>query len=116
MVLHGPTHTFVAIVQAKAGGVFPLSGFYAATSRDLLHWSEPRLVLAAPTLYDDLCQAGPSIVAYPAMLDPASTSRNYDTIGDGPELFFTRIAIAGCATGGRLLLRQRLAVKRGGPS
>ncbi len=116
VVLHRPTHTFVATFQAKAGGIFPLSGFYAATSRDLLHWSDPRLVLAEPTLYDDLCRAGPSIVAYPAVLDPASAARNYDTIGDAPELFFTRIAVAGCATGRRLLLRQRLAVKPGAPS
>ena len=116
VVLHRPTHTFVATFQAKAGGIFPLSGFYAATSRDLLHWSDPRLVLAEPTLYDDLCHAGPSIVAYPAVLDPASAARNYDTIGDAPELFFTRIAVAGCTTGRRLLLRQRLAVKPGAPS
>ena len=73
-------------------------------------------MLAAPTLYDDLCRVGPSIIAYPAVLDPASASRNYDTIGDAPELFFTRIAIDGCATGRRLLLRQRLAVKPGAPS
>ena len=116
VVLHRPTHTFVATFQAKAGGIFPLSGFYAATSRDLLHWSDPRLVLAEPTLYDDLCRDGPSIVGYPAVLDPASAARNYDTIGDAPELFFTRIAVAGCATGRRLLLRQRLAVKPGAPS
>lgn len=116
VVLHQPTHTFVAMLAAKAGGVFPVAGFYAATSRDLLHWSAPRLVLASPTLYDDLCHAGPSVVAYPALLDPASSARNYDTIGEAPELFFTRIAIEGCATGRRLLLRQRLAVRTGAPS
>ncbi len=116
VVLHKPTHTFVAMFAAKVGGVFPVAGFYAATSRDLLHWSDPRLVLASPTLYDDLCRAGPSIVAYPALLDPASPARNYDTIGEAPELVFTRIAIEGCATGRRLLLRQRLAVRTGAPS
>ena len=116
VVLHMPTHTFVALFAAKAGGIFPLAGFYSAMSRDLLHWGEPRLVLAVPTLYDDLCRAGPSIVAYPAILDAASAARNYDTIGDAPELFFTRIAVEGCATGRRLLLRQRLAVRPGAPS
>ena len=116
VVLHAPTHTFVALFAAKAGGLFPLAGFYAATSRDLMHWGAPRLVLASPTLYDDLCRAGSSIVSYPAILDPASTARNYDTIGDAPELFFTRIAVEGCATGRRLLLRQRLAVRPGAPS
>ena len=116
IVLHRTSHTFVALFQAKSGGIFPLSGFYSATSRDLLHWSDPRLVLAAPTLFDDLCRTGPSIVAYPALLDPASPSRNYDTIGDAPELFFARIAIDKCQTGRRLLLRQRLVLKPGAPS
>ena len=116
VVLHAPTQTFIALFQAKAGGAFPLSGFYSATSRDLLHWSDPRLVMAAPTLYDDLCRTGPSIVAYPALLDPASKARNYDTIGDEPELFFTRIAVDQCWTGRRLLLRQRLAIHPGAPS
>ncbi len=115
-MLHRTSHTFVALFQAKSGGIFPLSGFYSATSRDLLHWSDPRLVLAAPTLFDDLCRTGPSIVAYPALLDPASPSRNYDTIGDAPELFFTRIAVDKCETGHRLLLRQRLMLKPGAPS
>ena len=116
MVLHAATRTYVALFQAKAGGAYPLPGFYTATSRDLLHWSDPRLLMAASTLYDDLCGAGPAIVAYPALLDPASSARNYDTIGDAPELFFARIAVERCETGGRLLLRQRLVIRSGAPS
>lgn len=116
VVLHAPSRTYVALFQAKAGGAFPLSGFYAATSRDLLHWSDPRIVMASATLFDDLCRAGPSIVAYPALLDPTSRSRNYDTTGDAPELFFVRIAADKCQTGQRLLLRQRLSIRSGPPS
>lgn len=111
VVRHAASGRFVAVMQAKAGGAFPVSGFYASTSRDLLAWSSPLLLLAAQTLYDDLCTAGGSVVAYPAILDPVSTARNYDTIGDAPELFFTRIAIDGCRTGRRLLLRQRLTIR-----
>ena len=65
-------------------GVFPVPGFYTATSRDLLHWSAPRLLLAGPTLYDDACRAGGPLIAYPVILDPASPSRNFDRSGRHP--------------------------------
>lgn len=116
VVWHAGSKRFVAIMQAKAGGAFPLSGFYASTSRDLTSWSPPQLVLAASTLYDDLCTVGGSVAAYPSILDPGSTSRNYDTVGDAPDLFFTRIAVDKCGTGRRLLLRQRLNIRLRAPS
>ena len=41
-----PSGLWLAAFQAKAdAGAFPVSGFYTATSRDLLHWSQPRLLL-----------------------------------------------------------------------
>lgn len=116
VVRHAASGRFVAVMQAKAGGAFPLSGFYASTSRDLFTWSAPQLVLAAPTLYDDLCRAGSTVVAYPSLLDGGSVSRNYDTVGDAPDLVFTRIAVDGCGTGRRLLLRQRLRLHERKPS
>ena len=110
IVRHKASGTWIAITQAAAGGAFPLDGFYYATSSDLLHWSGPKLLLPGKTLFNDLCKVGPSIVNYPAMIDPLSTRRNFDDVGDHPDLMFTRMAIAGCATGQRLLIRQGLTV------
>jgi hypothetical protein len=107
---HAASKLWVAVFQASAGGAFPLDGFYYATGRDLLHWGPPRILTAGKTLYGDLCKAGPSIINYPAVLDPASTSRNFDDIGDRPDLFFTIMQVQGCETGERTLVRQALRV------
>ena len=111
IVKHEASGTWIAVTQASAGGAFPLDGFYYATSPDLIHWSGPRLLLPGKTLYGDLCKAGPSIVNYPAMLDPETKRRNFDRVGDHPDLMFTRMAVADCATGRRLLVRQRLTIE-----
>ena len=82
-----PGGLWLAAFQAKAdSGVFPVPGFYTATSRDLLHWSAPRLLLPGPTLYDDACHAGGPLIAYPVILDPASPSRNFDRTGATADL------------------------------
>ncbi len=110
LVRHRATGTWIAVFQAKAGGAFPLDGFYVAESRDLLHWGAPELLLAGPTLYDDLCHAGPTIIGYPTMLDAGSASRNFDEVGDHPDLLFTTMAVANCRTGGRVLRRRGLTI------
>ena len=112
VTFHRASRTWIALFQAKAGGgSMPLDGFYYATSRDLIHWTLPKILIVGPTLYDDLCHAGSRIIAYPAMLDPASASRNYDIVGDHPDIFFASIQIASCQTGQRLLLRQGLTIR-----
>lgn len=111
VVRHHATKLWIAVFQAAAGGVFPVDGFYYATGRDLLHWGAPRLLLAGKTLYGDLCKAGSSIINYPSVIDPASSSRNFDAVGDQPELFFTIMQVAGCQTGERMLVRQPLTLK-----
>ena len=111
IVRHQTSGLWIATTQAHAGAAFPVDGLYYATSRDLLHWGAPRLLLPGKTLYNDLCGAGPSIINYPAMLDPKSASRNFDEVGDHPDLLFTTMTIANCATGRRLLVRQGLTIK-----
>ncbi|WP_158807639.1 hypothetical protein [Beijerinckia sp. L45] len=110
VVHHRPSNLWIAVFQAPSGGVFPVDGFYYAVGRDLLHWGAPRLLVAGKTLYGDLCKAGPSIINYPSLLDPTSSSRNFDEIGATPELFFTIMQVAGCQTGERLLVRQPLTL------
>ena len=111
LTFHRASRTWIALFQAKAdAGSLPVDGFYYATSPDLRHWGLPHVLLAGRTLYNDLCRAGPAIINYPAMLDPATTARNYDTVGDHPEMFFAKMAVENCQTAQRLLLRQGLTI------
>lgn len=57
-------------------------GVYAATSGNLLDWSEP-VLLAADR---DLGGSGTQQL-YPALLDPAAPDRNFQTLGTRPLLF-----------------------------
>jgi len=102
---------WIAVFQAARGTAYPLEGFYYATARDLLHWSEPRLLMAGRTAYSDLCEVGPSIINYPSILDPGSTSRNFDSIGTHPLLFFDIMAVKDCQTTQRLLVYRPLRLE-----
>ena len=108
-----PGGLWLAAFQAKAdAGAFPLSGFYYATSSDLLHWSAPRLLLAGPTLYDDACRAGGPLVSYPVILDPASPSRNFDRAGRTADLYYDVLQTEGCTvTGRRSLVRRHVTIE-----
>jgi hypothetical protein len=102
---------WIAVFQAaRNDGAFPVDGFYYASSTDLLHWSEARLLFAAKTLFSDLCTAGPSVIAYPSLLDPHAKGRNFDDLGDDAYLYFTLIKVDHCKTGQRLLMRQKIAI------
>ncbi len=108
-----PGGPWLAVFQAKAdAGSFPLSGFYTATSPDLLHWGAPRLLLAGPTLYDDACRAGGPLVSYPVILDPASPSRNFDRTGRTADLYYDVLQTEGCeVTGRRSLVRRHVTIE-----
>lgn len=83
-------------------------GFYVTTSRDLLRWSEPKIVLHRPK--DSDCQ---DILVYPSILDPASKTRNFSDVTSSPYLYFTRFNRAACkGTVDRDLVRVRLAVSK----
>ena len=111
LVRHRASKLWIAVTQASAGGVYPVDGFYYAASRDLLHWDAPRLLIAGKTLYGDLCHAGASVIAYPALLDEHSASRNFDEVGDHPDLLFTSAEVERCRTGQRLLVRESVTIK-----
>ncbi len=104
---------WIAVFQASHNAdVFPVDGFYYAEAKDLTHWSEPRLLLAGKTLSSDPCTAGPSLIAYPSVLDPTAKGRNFDNVGSAPFLYYATIAVTNCATGERRLVRQRLSIVR----
>lgn len=112
VVRHRGTGAFIAVFMAKAGPGFPRSGFYWTTSRDLLAWDVPRLLLAGATLYDDPCTAPVGLIAYPSLIDPAATGRNFDDAGDTALLTYATLRTEGCAvTSERDLVRRPVAIK-----
>ncbi|WP_019905390.1 hypothetical protein [Methylobacterium sp. 77] len=112
MVRHRGTGAWIAVFMAKAGGRFAESGFYWTTSRDLLTWDQPRLLLAGSTLYDDPCTAKGDLIAYPSILDPTATGRNFDDVGDSALLTYVTLRREGCTvTSDRDLLRRPLSIK-----
>ena len=90
--------------------LFPLSGFYYATSRNLREWSEPRLLLATKTLSDDACGAD-RLRSYPSIIDVDARDRNFTNIGETPSLYYTDMRVEGCShTSDRQLMRLQLRV------
>jgi hypothetical protein len=71
-------------------------GFYASDSADLFHWSEPRKIMDTGPAIPGECDNRPGL-AYPSLIDSASASRNFETVGDTAYLYYTRFHFRGCA-------------------
>ena len=64
-------------------------GFYYATSDDLVHWSPRKLLMEGEMIWTFRCgDANP--IRDPSLIDPASPTRNFETIGQTAYLYFTR--------------------------
>jgi len=65
-------------------------GLYLTTSRDLVHWTTPTLVVTVAQLsaYDP---PGSWLYAYFSLIDPTSPDRNFATIGDHPYVYYVRL-------------------------
>jgi hypothetical protein len=70
-------------------------GFYYSLSDDLRNWSHRKLIREVEMNWSFKC-GDPSPVGYPSVLDPGSDSRNFDTTGRTPYLFFTRFHHRNC--------------------
>ncbi|GJE40948.1 hypothetical protein [Methylobacterium soli] len=111
VVRHRGTGAYIAVFMAKQAEAFPQSGFYWTSSRDLLTWDTPRLLLAGATLYDDPCQAPGGLIAYPSLLDPAAEGRNFDDVGDTARFTYVTLRTEGCRiTSDRDLVRRPVAI------
>jgi hypothetical protein len=71
------------------------SEIYFSTSDDLIHWTPRRPVMEVQSRHTYRC-GNPDPVAYPSVLDPDSTSRNFETTGKRAFLYFTRFNYEGC--------------------
>jgi hypothetical protein len=70
-------------------------GFYYSLSDDLVHWSKRKLIRETETVPTYRC-GDRDPVAYPSVLDPKSKSRNFETTGRRPYLYFTRFHYKAC--------------------
>jgi hypothetical protein len=85
LVWHPGLELFVA-----SGGFaqFGTNGHYVLFSRDLFTWSEPVLIKPAEFVFTS---DTPPFEPYGTLIDHSSESASFDTIGDTPHLYFTRI-------------------------
>ncbi len=100
LVLQVRTQTFVAVFEYRSGNSL---GFFYATSKDLITWSTPELLLAV-----DL-QAGAhraSWAGYPSIIDDTSPDRNFGSMGETANLVFVRFL----PKGQRSVTRQLVTV------
>jgi hypothetical protein len=65
-------------------------GFYFALSDDLLHWTEPDLLMEGELPFVSHVCGDPNPVRDGAVLDPNSPTRNFETVGQTGNLYFTR--------------------------
>ncbi|RAI44990.1 hypothetical protein CH341_06145 [Rhodoplanes roseus] len=91
-ITYSPRHDrWIAVFAGRhllPGDEKPVPGFYYATSTDLLNWSRPARITAAPTKPRE--ERLDQVWGYPSLLDPQSKTRNFETVdGEAPVLLFT---------------------------
>jgi hypothetical protein len=80
-------------------------GLYLTTSRDLVHWTKPTLVVTV----DELSKNDPKgswLYAYFSLIDPDAKDRNFAEIGQQPYLYYVRLDRNDAYH--RVLFRQRI--------
>ena len=101
----GEPHLEHVLQEVDAGGrwqglgaaPYPDSGFYYFTSDDLVNWS-PQVADERQAAVDVSMRDRTEQVRDPSLLDNDSTSRNFDTTGQRPFIYFTRFNLSGCFT------------------
>ncbi len=70
-------------------------GFYYALSRDLVTWTAARLFYDVTTIWEYAC-GDPDPVLYPSLIDPSSTSRNFETSDGRAYVYYTVLHYPDC--------------------
>jgi hypothetical protein len=71
------------------------AGVYYSLSDDLLNWSDAQLLMAAEIAFNNDCNL-PDPIKESSILDPNSTSRNFETVGQNAQQFYTWYHLSGC--------------------
>ncbi len=94
-------------------------GVYYALSDDLLNWSDVQLLMEAEISFASDCTP-PDPIKESSLLDPDSTSRNFETVGQRAQQFYTWYHLSGCnGTADRDFIRIPIEFSNqqpGGPS
>lgn len=114
---HEPSGAFVALTKTyrrEAPSGARRAVILASASWDLINWSPPSAIVGVPTPPDTACENDPP-VSYPSIIDPRSSDRNFETVGETAMLFVTWFNARGCRRGmDRDLLRVpvRITMRR----
>lgn len=98
VVWHAASKRWIAMLSMAyraAPTAPPTVGIWWTSSADLLRWTAPRLLWATPLLTHLDC-GRPEAVYYPALLDPWSDSRNFETVGERAYLYVMRLNLERC--------------------
>lgn len=110
---HESSGAFIAIMSGsrpRPSDGKMVSVLLASASWDLLRWSPPSPIREVATPADFSCQ-GEVPTAYPALLDPNASDRNFETVSASAMLFFTRFNLHNCRYGmDRDLLRMPVSI------
>ena len=69
---------------------------YYALSDDLLNWNNAELLMAAEITFASNCTL-PDPIKESSILDPNSTSRSFETVGQNAQQFYTWYHLNGCS-------------------
>ncbi len=93
---HAPSNSYIAVLYGASHDAAGrrIAGIHYATSPDLVHWSRLALLIEAPQALDrERCR---SFIRYPSLLDAASPSRNFETVGATAHVYMTRTNVPTC--------------------
>ncbi|KAA3619653.1 MAG: T9SS C-terminal target domain-containing protein [Calditrichaeota bacterium] len=79
---------WMLVGSAQKSGVW---GFYYSLSEDLIRWTVRKKIMNANLLINPKHSLNEDVLAYPAIVDHADTSRNFEITGRDVHLYFTRM-------------------------
>jgi len=107
VVRHQRTGLFVSATEFR-DPVDQQGQVLISTSTDLINWSSPQVLMHLPLGYAKTC-SDRYVFQYPSLLDPESSSINFETVSDYPFLYLTRVRMENCGmTLNRDLIRRRI--------
>lgn len=110
IAFHAASRRFILLWMVESAPDAPQGAVRYASSADLVSWGPARTLARLPAFFRSAC-ADVERYGYPALLDPASSSRNFDRIGDAPYLYLVRMRVEKCHNGpARDLVRMPLRV------
>jgi hypothetical protein len=108
--IHEPSHLFIATMCDPWNTAYGPPGVYISTSADLIHWTDPELVVTIAQLRSQEPPGNWSYM-YFSLLDPKSADPNFSTVTDKPYLYYVRLDDSQPPYA-RVLFRQSIVLSR----